>query len=552
MLDERFVPVRTYNLLRRLGSVLYPTDDELRTLAVHSRDVRAIAIVLRRLRELMSQQHLERWNLLWRMLTVPDEFDAVPNESLVRSKLPLLHADKLVGDGILHRVSAAELRARPTKACGRFFFVKELKDESFRLRPIYHPLQLNDALDKHYKAEMDLRHVGTYLDMTNREAAVVGDLAISFFQIVLPESARAWFRLCDVDGNIYEMTRMPMGHIVSAELMQLAMEVICGCTRAIDTAHSTKFANPRLRVDVWVDNVRAAGTRADCEQTRARIVRCAEYVGAVFKEGPDVLTRYTFIGVSFNHDAKTVRVAKKTLDKIGTTAPATAPRSTYVKLVARLIFASGALRIPLGRHYLLIKMANRFAHALNSGGDDEVKAFPPGLLPALQEWVRAAHGETRILPVPDGKPDIVYTDASLSGWGAYIFFANGETAILGGAWPRGTERSSGNMAQLEAQAVANTWAQVRHRLIARRNFELKIDNSSVSSQIRRGIARSAPLNDRLTDTIADFAANSCRYTITLIKSADNLADAPSRGLPTSAVANPDSSRGVAGRDSAVV
>jgi hypothetical protein len=456
------------------------------------------------------------------------------------------HAEKLVADGIAAAVSRDDAIARPTKSGGTAFVVKEAKDDGHRLRPILDPAVLNDALDPHYKAEMNLRFVGTYIDHVLDEAAAIGDLAISFFQIVLPDHARAWFRFSDHDGNLYEMLRLPMGHKVAAELMQLAMEAIAGCVHAVTGA---PYANPRTRNDVWIDGFRCSGKRHHCQQTLARIVETAKYVGATFKEEPTVNDKYTFIGVAWNHPENCVTVAPKTLNKIGDDVRANAPKSYYEQLVARLIFASGALRIPLANYYFAIKIANRYANALNRGDDDAPVDFPPSILPLLRQWVRAAHRAHYVSrKPPSDKHDTVYVDASTKGWGAYALLATGEVVIIGGAWPGNEITDSAHMAHLEAQAVDNAWRQLRDRLMVGRNTEFKIDNSSVSAAMRRGLARAPELNVRLAATLTDLAKHSVHFTVSLVKSADNLADAPSRLLPTSAVDTSkfNESRGVVG------
>jgi hypothetical protein len=283
----------------------------------------------------------------------------------------------------------------------------------------------------------------------------------------------------------------------------------------------------------------------------AKILSNAARLRATFKEPPSIADTYTFIGVVWNHGAQAVSVAAKTLKRIGDHVEPRAPKTYYVSLVSRLIFAAGVLRTPLARYYLAIKMANRYANALNTGADATV-SFPVSVLPTLQEWVNHAHTTRRICPnEPTDSADIAFCDASTHGYGVYVFWHTGEASIHGGAWDATIEvRDSAHMAELEAQAFANMWDMFKQRFLIARNVDFRIDNSSVAAAVQKGHAHSQALNDRLADTLAEIADCDVRFTVKLIASANNLADSASRGNDTRAMATPDVSRGVVGRAAA--
>lgn len=539
-----------HNLLRRPRTSVLPTPTEKRTLPFHSKKVDTVR--LPELLSMMSDRTRRRFTQLWDMLCHPERFGAKASPDVIRSDLLHEHAEIMCEHGNIARVSPEDERQRPTKNGCFAFNVKESKDDgTVRQRTLLWPEYLNAVLDRHYAAEMNLRHVSNYIDAVRAEAAVVGDLAISFFQLQLPPHARQWFRFRDTDGNLYEYTRLPMGHKVSAELMQLTMETICGCP---DAVCETRSAIGRTTNDVWIDGCRLAGSKTDCETALTRLLHNAQRVRATFKTPPTVATHYNFDGVAFDHSKHEVRVGPKTLTKIGSKAPQSALMTEYERLVARLIFASGALRIPLADYYQVIKVANRYCNALNSGADDkkiDMAKNDPSTFQLLSKWVRAAHQPKRVTntAADDDDFDIVYIDASTKGWGCYIILATGELVIHGERWPPGVDTAAKNICALEAQAVANTFAKCGHRFLARRNLELRIDNTSVSQAMRRALAKSGDLNERLQVPLRFLAEHDVKYTCTRVSTTANLADAPSRLQPSSRAEAKTipRSRGVAGR-----
>ena len=501
-------------------------------------------MLIDKLEDLMSPLQRQRWRKAWQMFVHPEQFGAVTSSYVPYSPFLAQHAQQLVDCDIAHPIPASELAARPTLGAGRAFVVKEQKNDGFRLRPIFDPAYINDVLDASYVSDMGLAHVSCYLDPVLQPCAATGDLRISFFQIAIPRFARQWFRFTDETGALFEMCRLPMGHKVSAELMQIATETLAGVRTALAVA---PLPSLKTTIDVWIDGFRIAGPKRFVADALKNALERAELCNATWKEPPAVAAIYDFIGVRFDHVQHTVAVAAKTLDKIGTVAPASALKSDYEKLVARLIFASGVLRAPPACYYWAIKMANRYANALNRGEPDIVVTFP--FLARLQRWIDEAHTKKLLTPIPSDAFATLYTDASLKGWGAYLFMPSGQTFITGAAWPGNIEATPSNIGELEAIAVANAVELFRDHLLAVRNVEFKNDNSSVAPALRRALARAPAINDALVGPLRFLSDNNVKYTVSHIASAANLADAPSRLQPTRAgdVLRVDLSRGRGGR-----
>ena len=328
-------------------------------------------------------------------------------------------------------------------------------------------------------------------------------------------------------------------------------EALAGCPHAVrDHAR----VNMRTHNDVWIDGLRLSGNKPDVEAALQRVNSCAAVINATFKEAPTIAARYTFIGVDFDHKTPSARVADKTRNKLPAAAPTTARISELEVLVSRLIFAAGVVRKPLAGYYMTIKWVNRKVNSLNRTGNDEAVEIPRSIRPQLTQWLHDARSTltlARDAQTIFRRPDVLYTDASSYGRGAVLFSANYEVAISGAAWPDDTDTTSGNMAALEAQAVTSAIFEFADRLLIHKNVELRIDNTSVTAAVRRGVARSANVNERIAPALRWLADNDIAYTVSYVASDDNPADAPSRGKSTTsaevAMHIPNASRGEAGR-----
>jgi hypothetical protein len=191
---------------------------------------------------MMSTTYRDRFADLWHKLTHPDKYGAIPTNSVPLGRILTKHTDQLCQHDVIQPVSEAVLSERPTKGASFAFVGVEERESGRRLRFLLWPKHVNEALDAHYTASMPLEHTGRYLDRVTEETAVTGDLLAAFYQVQLPLRARAWYRFRDASGRLFEMKRLPMGHKIAPEIMQLIAEVIAGCPHAVA---SSAYANPR-------------------------------------------------------------------------------------------------------------------------------------------------------------------------------------------------------------------------------------------------------------------------------------------------------------------
>ncbi|RNC39811.1 target of rapamycin (TOR) kinase 1 [Trypanosoma cruzi] len=92
------------------------------------------------------------------------------------------------------------------------------------------------------------------------EAASCLDLKASFLQVPLPRETRHLFRCRVEDGTLVEPTRLPMAYKAGPEILQIITSAIAGVTTVVRCLWA---APPSVRVDVWIDNIRIAGSIGD-------------------------------------------------------------------------------------------------------------------------------------------------------------------------------------------------------------------------------------------------------------------------------------------------
>ncbi|RNC33612.1 target of rapamycin (TOR) kinase 1 [Trypanosoma cruzi] len=93
------------------------------------------------------------------------------------------------------------------------------------------------------------------------EAASCLDLKASFLQVPLPRETRHLFRCRVEDGTLVELTRLPMAYKAGPEILQI---IITSAIAVVTTVVRLLWAAPPLvRVDVWIGNIRIAGSIGD-------------------------------------------------------------------------------------------------------------------------------------------------------------------------------------------------------------------------------------------------------------------------------------------------
>ncbi|PWV12131.1 hypothetical protein C3747_53g1 [Trypanosoma cruzi] len=71
--------------------------------------------------------------------------------------------------------------------------------------------------------------------------------------------------------------------------------------------HFLRAAPPSVRIDVWIDDIRIAGSKSDATLWEVQVLRNADGRHATMEEDHELgATHYTFLGVRFDHTHRAV------------------------------------------------------------------------------------------------------------------------------------------------------------------------------------------------------------------------------------------------------
>ncbi|KAF8290496.1 hypothetical protein TcYC6_0001460 [Trypanosoma cruzi] len=90
-----------------------------------------------------------------------------------------------------------------------------------------------------------------------------------------------------------------MGYKVNPEILQTITSAIAGVTTVV---HRLWAAPPLVRDDVWIGNIRIAGSKSDATLWEAQVLRNPDSCHATMGEDRESgTTQYTFLWVQFDH-----------------------------------------------------------------------------------------------------------------------------------------------------------------------------------------------------------------------------------------------------------
>jgi hypothetical protein len=409
------------------------------------------------------------------------------------------------------------------------FTIVEIRRGRPRRRFILWPKGLNDHIrDSGYVADVPLKHVSHYLPAAMEPYGACRDFACGFFQIPIPQHARHLFTFSDSSGRVLEMTRLPMGLVTAPELMHVITATLAG-----DRLYSVPSISAPLGLTVhcWIDNIRLAGSEAEVRQHIARVEHSAQLANATFSPEDSIEgTQYKFLGVMFNHIEHTVCCAEKLLDKLAPVDTRTLTIAELESVMGRVYFASAILQLPLRYVWWLLKTYRRRLSSLARGASRADAARLPEIprrqLDALLSVIRrnTPRCVTVLRPV---KTFTLYSDATLKNYGAVLIDdTSQELFVTAGPW----KEQAHNINAAETRAVCMAINTFR-ALITKAAVHVVVDNTSTLVGIQRQSSKSFVVNAELVPLIDTMKALGCTVTCQYVKSADNPADAPSRGNP---------------------
>ncbi|RNC32076.1 hypothetical protein TcCL_Unassigned05352 [Trypanosoma cruzi] len=275
------------------------------------------------------------------------------------------------------------------------FSVVEKKTTGLRRRWIAWPRDRNrhDA----YEADAPLLHISHYLPPVMAEAASCLDLKASFLQVPLPRETRHLFRCRVEDGTLVELTRLPTGYKAGPEILQIIItSAIAGVTTVVRPLWA---APPLVRIDVWIGNIRIAGSIGDVTRWEAQVLRNADGRRATIGEDRESgAAQYTFLGVQFDHTHRAVSLSEKLVRSLRAMPALNSLTIAEMEVVAsRFSYVAAILDTCLCVYCFLIKAVQRRLSALDRGIVQETSpaTIPPAAV-CLGERLRHIIEDTTV------------------------------------------------------------------------------------------------------------------------------------------------------------
>jgi hypothetical protein len=435
------------------------------------------------------------------------------------------HAQKQAQTVVAERVSEEMEAADPSRGFVRVFSVVE--QEKQRQRLIHWTKSQNErAYDVGYKCAIDdIDHISAYLPAVYADCASTADIHASFYHVELPPEVRAFYRFRDSVGKLYQLRVGAMGHCVMPEIMQIVTNVLAGNPAYVKDSFAI-----HAPVQVWIDNVRHYGSRSLVMIAREAMQRNAETLNLEVKI--DALkNEYEFVGVRFNHEKKTVRVADKTLNKLPSSIPASLKARDIETLVGRLIFVAGVRQEPLVNNWWCLKWARRVMNGLNSGRlqPEDTVNIQPSARHTLQHWLARSRDMHKVVVAKQGPSVTLFTDATPSGYGAVLVTDDNRVYATGGRFKEYQQK--GSIATQEAFAICNAFHDFADKLRKVGRINLFVDNTSVQAVAAVGNPKAPDLVEPVKELWQFVIKTKVQLLVSYISTKTNPADEISRGRP---------------------
>ena len=364
------------------------------------------------------------------------------------------------------------------------------------------------------------------------------DLTAYYHQFGLDDGPRFIFR----QGSEYFATKtIPTGGSCCPKLAQnFSLMLAEEATRRLHLIHGTSTILGVI--DVYIDNFRVLSNSVVIANELLLILFkvCEELNVAVNETPSECLAQdpqqYEFLGIKFDHVCCTTELGTKTITKLRSLLASkkwmspVATMQEMLSIYGLLTFASTTANVPRAGFYHAIKFMRRRASSrfhLHS-----VAQVWPSTFVSWEAWTTLSLEADPRIWRKDSEDDVVvslFTDASNSGMGSVILQDDQPMKSFGSRWNPFLRRKHINI--LEAHAVLRGLIILQARLsgISQANLliDVFIDNTSVLFTTMKGSSKSFELN-AIVGQIWLLPITRCVRSWQYVKSADNLADGPSR------------------------
>ncbi|KAF8277715.1 target of rapamycin (TOR) kinase 1 [Trypanosoma cruzi] len=316
-----------------------------------------------------------------------------------------------------------------------------------------------------------------------------------------------------------------MGHKAGPEILRIITSAIAVVTTVV---HRLWAAPPSVRVDVWIDNMRIAGSKSDVTLWEAQALCNADSCHASMgEERESGATQYTFLGVQFDHTHRAVSLSDKFVRSVHAVPSLNPLTIAEMEVVAsRFLYAAAIFGTRLCDYYFFIKAVRRRLSALNRGIVQETSPanLPPSAV-GLGEGLRQIIGNNRqrIINSTEKASAAIITDASLHGWGAVFNSDSGDVKIAGGKWERKP------FLIMQAEACAVRLALSAFSAILPSTMDIWVDNTLLQGAANKGSSKSHAMTWELQRIFEFLDSRGVQATFAYVWYADNPADGISRG-----------------------
>ena len=426
----RLSPCTTHSIIRRGKRTRLPSTAEERSSPLHVSGVETMDVD--GLRSRMTDVARERFDQVWNLTFYPEVGKLSRSSST--SSFAGRHAAELLRNGVARAASG------PGRAVNVPFTVVEEKPEGLRQRFILWTRDANGWAEEAYEAHVPLFHISKYLDRVLTEVGSTRDFKTGFYAIEIPEEARDLFRFKTTEGEWFELCRLPMGHVCAPELMHSLAAAAAG-----DPAYVRRqWAARDVGVDVFIDNIRYTGTEGAVLAATVNLDAAAADFRLTWKpsDSNTAVSKYTFLGVDFDHEASSVMPSAKIRRKLAAVDLSSVTASQLESMAGRLMHASAIAAASPGKYWYALKFLRRLSNGLNRGVRQvhDVVSVPVSVAMELRSWSAAAVTRRVVAREPVQDEFTTFVDASLRGWGGVV--VNDRTAEVTVLGMRGVLRNS--------------------------------------------------------------------------------------------------------------
>jgi len=288
--------------------------------------------------------------------------------------------------------------------------------------------------------------------------------------------------------TFYIPTSIPTGSSSAPKLAQIL---------AIAIANAATESTSVNR-DVFIDNIRfSSGSNVLGIMNKATNI--CRTIGVTMNDDETVYSDagvYKFLGVMYDHQKKTVELSdgiKEKLKTIRSKFEAKEMSTTvhdFQSMFGLLSWSSMVVKHHTAQYYLIYKFMRKKCGS--KGPDDTVQNWPS----TNDVWTNWAsnllYHPKRCVEAEKQKETItIISDASLIGWGGFVFASNLVLAFAG-RWHR--KHSAREINLLEAKAVLFILKAMKERGMTNQSVKVIVDNTSVQSGLNKGRSRSFKLN----------------------------------------------------------